>query len=74
MSRSRLDVVVETIAALAVSTDILGLLVNVCPAQECFPGVLKCVQASRTQGYKGCQIDFVSITTAHKIAGAGAPK
>ena len=40
VSRSRLDIIIETIAALAVSTDILGLLVNICPAQECFPGVL----------------------------------
>src|SRR5699024_6837443 len=67
VSRSRLDVIVETIAGLAVSTDIFGLLVNVCPAQECFPGVLKRVQTDLTQGHKRCRIDFVYIVTAHKI-------
>ena len=68
VSRSRLDVIVETIAALAVSTDILGLLVNVCPAQKCFLGILKRVQTDRTQGHEGCRIDFVYIVTAHRFS------
>ena len=67
MSRSRLDIIVKTIAALAVSTDILGLLVNVCPAQKCFLGILKRVQTDRTQGHEGCRIDFVYIVTAHRF-------
>ena len=50
VSRSRLDVVVETIAGLAVSTDIFDLLVNIRPTQKCFLGVLECVQANRAQG------------------------
>ena len=68
MSRSRLDIIVKTIAALAVSTDILGLLVNVCPAQKCFLGILKRVQTDRTQVHEGCRIDFVYIVTAHRFS------
>ena len=34
VSRSRLDVIVKTIAGLAERTDILGLLVDIRPAQE----------------------------------------
>ena len=33
-SRSRLDVIVKTVAGLAERTDILGLLVDIRPAQE----------------------------------------
>ena len=67
VSRSRLDVVVETIAGLAVSTDIFDLLVNVRPTQKCFLSVLECVQANRAQGDEGCSIDIACVTTAHRF-------
>ena len=67
VSRSRLDVVVETIAGLAVSTDIFDLLVNVRPTQKCFLGVLERVQANRAQGDEGCSVGIACITTAHKL-------
>ena len=67
MSRSRLDIVVETIAGLAVSTDIFDLLMNVRPTQKCFLGVLERVQANRAQGDEGCSIDIACVTTAHRV-------
>ena len=62
-----LDVIVKTIAGLAVSTDILSLLANICPTQECFLGVLKRMQANRAQGDEGCSIDIACVTTAHSV-------
>ena len=67
VSRSRLDVVVETIAGLAVSTDILGLLANIRPTQKCFLGILKRMQANRAQGDERCSVGIACITTAHKL-------
>ena len=67
VSRSRLDIIVETIAGLTVSTDIFGLLMNIRPTQKCFLGVLERVQTNWAQGHEGYGIGIACVTTAHRV-------
>ena len=60
MSRG-LNVVVEPIAGLAVSTSILAALAQVCAAQCRALGILEGMQADRAQRNQGCGIEVARV-------------
>ena len=61
-----LGIVVKPIAGLAVGADILGPLAQIGAVQSCSLGILKGMQADRTQRDERYGIQIARVTTAHR--------